>query len=434
MEKRFKNYKDCINYLFDLERVGIKYDLKNTRTILKHLNNPHKKFKSIHIAGTNGKGSVAAFLNSVLIEKGLRTGLYTSPHILDFRERILVNGKMISNNFIIDFTNRLFKLIEDIKPSFYEISTALAFEYFRVRNVKYAIVETGLGGRLDSTNVLNPILTIVTGISVDHTEFLGNTIKSIAGEKAGIIKRNVPCVLGHVNNTVKKILADKCKSKNSKLLFAPSLFEIKIDKKSENGFLFSIKSKEKTLNAIKCSLVGEYQIKNICTSLAALNQMTETEGKKFSDANLHSGFNNVVENSKFYGRFQLLSVKPSIVVDVSHNFESLSNIESNLKHFKFDRVVIIFALMKDKEYKKCLKEIEKLNSQVILTKLQYKRALEPIELYKVAKRKENFVIKENIKEAFLYAKDISNKSDLILITGSFFLVSDFLKFYNKYFK
>ena len=434
MEKRFKNYKDCINYLFDLERVGIKYDLKNTRTILKHLNNPHKKFKSIHIAGTNGKGSVAAFLNSVLIEKGLRTGLYTSPHILDFRERILVNGKMISKNFIIDFTNRLFKLIEDIKPSFYEISTALAFEYFRVRNVKYAIVETGLGGRLDSTNVLNPILTIVTGISVDHTEFLGNTIKSIAGEKAGIIKRNVPCVLGHVNNTVKKILADKCKSKNSKLLFAPSLFEIKIDKKSENGFLFSIKSKEKTLNAIKCSLVGEYQIKNICTSLAALNQMTETEGKKFSDANLHSGFNNVVENSKFYGRFQLLSVKPSIVVDVSHNFESLSNIESNLKHFKFDRVVIIFALMKDKEYKKCLKEIEKLNSQVILTKLQYKRALEPIEFYKVAKRKENFVIKENIKEAFLYARDISNKSDLILITGSFFLVSDFLKIYNKYFK
>ena len=434
MKNKFKNYKDCISYLFDLERAGIKYDLKNTRTILKHLDNPHKKFKSIHIAGTNGKGSVAAFLNSVLIEKGLRTGLYTSPHILDFRERILVNGKMISKNFIIDFTNRLFKLIEDIKPSFYEISTALAFEYFRVRNVKYAIVETGLGGRLDSTNVLNPILTIVTGISVDHTEFLGNTIKSIAGEKAGIIKRNVPCVLGHVNNTVKKILADKCKSKNSKLLFAPSLFEIKIDKKSENGFLFSIKSKEKTLNAIKCSLVGEYQIKNICTSLAALNQMTETEGKKFSDANLHSGFNNVVENSKFYGRFQLLSVKPSIVVDVSHNFESLSNIESNLKHFKFDRVVIIFALMKDKEYKKCLKEIEKLNSQVILTKLQYKRALEPIEFYKVAKRKENFVIKENIKEAFLYARDISNKSDLILITGSFFLVSDFLKIYNKYFK
>ncbi len=434
MEKRFKNYKDCISYLFDLERVGIKYDLKNTRTILKHLNNPHKKFKSIHIAGTNGKGSVAAFLNSVLIEKGLRTGLYTSPHIPDFRERILVNGKMISNNFIIDFTNRLFKLIEDIKPSFYEISTALAFEYFRVRNVKYAIVETGLGGRLDSTNVLNPILTIVTGISIDHTEFLGNTIKSIAGEKAGIIKRNVPCVLGHVNNIVKNVFTDKCKSKNSKLLFAPSLFEIEMYKKNENGFLFSIKSKERALNAVKCSLVGEYQTKNICTSLAALNQITEKEGIKFSDAILHIGFNNVVENSKFYGRFQLISVKPSIVIDVSHNLESLSNIECNLKHFTYDRLVIIFALMKEKEYKKCLKEIEKLNTQVVLTKPQYKRALEPTELYKVAKRKENFVIKENVKEAFLYAKDISNKSDLILITGSFFLVSDFLKFYNKYFK
>lgn len=434
MKKKFKNYKDCISYLFDLERVGIKYDLKNTRTLLKHLNNPHSKFKSIHIAGTNGKGSVAAFLNSVFLEKGLRTGLYTSPHILDFRERILVNGKMISKNFIINFTNNLIKLIEEINPSFYEITTALAFEYFRVCKVRYAIVETGLGGRLDSTNVLKPILTIVTGISIDHTEFLGNTIKSIAREKAGIIKRNVPCVLGQVNNSVIKIFVDKCKSKNSKLIFAPSLFEVDMYKKNENGFLFNSKSKERTLNAVKCSLVGEYQIKNIRTSLAALTQLTETEGMEFTDKNLHDGFKNVVSNSKFYGRFQLLSVKPSVVIDVSHNLESLSNIARNLKHFTYDRLVIIFALMKDKEYKKCLREIEKLNSQVVLTKPQYKRALEPTELYKFAKYKKSFVIKENIKEAFLYAKDISNKSDLILITGSFFLASDFLKIYNKYFK
>ena len=434
MVKRFNNYKDCISYLFDLERAGIKYDLKNTKSLLKHLNYPNKKFKSIHIAGTNGKGSVAAFLNSVLVEKGLKTGLYTSPHILDFRERILVNGKMIRKSFIIDFTNRLFQLIEYIKPSFYEISTALAFEYFRVRRVEYAIVKTGLGGRLDSTNVLHPILTIVTGISIDHTEFLGNTLKSIAGEKAGIIKRNVPCVIGYANNKVKKVFADKCNSKNSKLLDASSLIEIEIDKKYENGFRFNIKSKERTLSAVKCSLVGEYQTKNICTSLVALNQMKVTEGIKFSDANLRNGFKNVVENSKFNGRFQLISVKPSVVIDVSHNCESLSNIDSNLKHFTYDRVVIIFALMKDKEYRKCLKEIEKLNSPVVLTKPHYKRALEPTELYKIAKRKENFVIKEKIKEAFLYARDNLNKNDLILITGSFFLVSDFLKFYNKYFK
>ena len=233
---------------------------------------------------------------------------------------------------------------------------------------------------------------------------------------------------------MKNVFTDKCKSKNSKLLFAPSLFEIDTLKKNENGFFFSIKSKEKTLDAVTCSLIGEYQTKNICTTLAALNQIAETESIEFSEANLRDGFKNVVENSKFYGRFQLISVKPSIVIDVSHNLESLSNIESNLRHFKFNRLVIIFALMKDKEYRKCLEEIEKLNSQVVLTKPQYKRTLEPTELYKVAKRKENFVIKENVKEAFLYAKDISNKSDLILITGSFFLVSDFLKIYNKYFK
>jgi len=431
---RFTNYKKCIEYLYYLERAGIKYDLKNTRAILRHLNNPHKKYKSIHIAGTNGKGSVAAILNSVFIEKGLKTGLYASPHIHDFRERILVNGKMISKKFILEFTNKHYELIEEMKPSFYEISTALAFEYFRFKKVKYAIVETGLGGRLDSTNVLNPILSVITGISIDHTEFLGDTLKSIAEEKAGIVKRKTPCVLGAVSSFVKKVFKKKCKDKSSELINAPGLCDVKIYKKNESGFTFDYILKSKSQTGIKYPLIGNYQIKNICTLLTALNKLSKLENTKFSDSILFEGFRNLISNSNFYGRFQLLSKRPSVVIDISHNIEGLSNIQSNLEFFEFDKVIVIFALMKDKKYKKCLEEIEKLNATTILTKPKYKRAIEPSELYKLVKHKENFIIKEDIKEAFLHSRKNASNNDLILVTGSFFLVGEFWKVYDDYFK
>ena len=398
------------------------------------MNNPHKKFKSIHIAGTNGKGSVAATLNSVFIEKGLKTGLYTSPHIHEFRERILVDGKMIPKKFILDFTNKHYGLIQEIQPSFYEISTALAFEYFRFKKVKYAIIETGLGGRLDSTNVLKPTLSIITGISIDHTEFLGNTLKSIAEEKAGIIKQKTPCVLGAVSSPVKKIFSEKCKSKNSELIYAPGFCDVKIYNKNENGFTFDFKLSSKSQTGIKYPLIGNYQIKNICTLITTLYKLSKLENTDFSDSILFEGFGNAMSNSNFYGRFQLLGKRPSVVIDVSHNIEGLSNIQSNLEFFKFDKVIVIFALMKDKKYKRCLEKIEKLKATIILTKPKYKRAIEPTELYKLVKNKENFIIKEDIKEAFLHSKKNADKNDLILVTGSFFLVGEFWKVYNDYFK
>jgi len=341
---------------------------------------------------------------------------------------------MIPKKFILDFTNNYYKLIEEIKPSFYEISTALAFEYFRFKKVKYAIVETGLGGRLDSTNALKPILSIITGISIDHTEFLGDTLKSIAEEKAGIIKRKTPFVLGAVSSSVKKVFSEKCKSKNSELIYASRFCDIKIYDKNERGFTFDYILKNKSQTGIKYPLIGNYQIKNICTLLTALNKLSKLENTEFSDSILFEGFGNVLSNSNFYGRFQLLRKRPSIVIDVSHNIEGLSNIQSNLEFFEFDKVIVIFALMKDKKYKKCLEEIEKLNTTIILTKPKYKRAIEPTELYKLVKHKENFIIKEDIKEAFLHSKKNASKNDLILVTGSFFLVSEFWKVYDDYFK
>lgn len=424
--KKFTNYKSCIEYIFRLERVGIKYDLKNIRTILKYIGNPEKKFKAVHIAGTNGKGSVASIINSVLTECGYKTGLYTSPHIMDFRERILINGKLIPKDFVMNFTGRLYGLFEKIKPSFFEATTAMAFEYFALQKVDYAVIETGLGGRLDSTNVLKPIISIITGISIDHTEYLGNTIESIAFEKAGIVKKNIPCVTGKMEDKAKIIIAGKCKIKKSKMLDAETMMNAKIVGRNEN--CMEIKSRfnrEKIL--LKYPLTGYYQIHNVKTAFTALKQIAKEERIILNDSILKTGFEKVKSNSKFYGRFQKISNNPKIVIDVSHNVEGIKNIRENLKYFKYKNLYVIFGMMKDKEYVKCLNELGKLDAKIILTKPGYKRAEEPEVLFKSVKKQEKYIISENVNIAYKSVKKMLGKDDLLLITGSFFLVSDFLK-------
>lgn len=427
--KKFKEYKKCIEYLFNLERVGIKYDLKNIKKISDFISHPEKKFKAIHIAGTNGKGSVASVINSVLMESGYRTGLYTSPHIMDFRERILVNGKMIERKYIIDFTNRMYNLFEEIKPSFFEATTALAFEYFAHNNVEYAVIESGLGGRLDSTNILNPIISIITGISIDHTEYLGNTIESIANEKAGIIKKNVPCVIGKMESKAVKIIEKKCKEKKSDLLYSENLWRAEIMKQNEDNMeiLVSESKEKKNVTNIIYPLIGKYQLANIKTALTSLDLLGKAEGITFSGEAITNGFKNVVLNSKFFGRFQKLNENPKVIIDISHNAEGIKNIKDNLKFFKYRKLYVIFGMMKDKEYGKCLNELEKLNAIVVLTKPGYKRAEEPEVLFKSVKKKHKFYIAGNVKSAYKNILKLYKKNDLILITGSFFLVSDFLK-------
>lgn len=424
--KKFKNYKECINYLFGLERVGIKYDLKNIKEILKFIGNPEKKIKSIHIAGTNGKGSVAAIINSVLIESGYKTGLYTSPHIIDFRERILINGKLIPENFVIKFTEKLYDLVEKIKPSFFEATTAMAFEYFAKEKVDYAVIEAGLGGRLDSTNVLKPLVSIITGISIDHTEYLGDTIEKIAFEKAGIVKRNTPCILGNVKSKVKKIISNKCKEKNSSLFISENLSSVKTVKRNENYLIVKTAFNGKNI-LLKYPVIGDYQVQNIKTALTALSEIEKFEKIIFTKEKLQAGFENIKLHSKFFGRFEKISDKPKIIIDVSHNAEGIRNIKNNLKYIKYKNLYVIFGMMKDKEYDKCLRELEKLDATIILTKPDYKRAEEPEVLYKSVSKKEKFLIAENVKTAYKNANRILKKNDMILVTGSFFLLSDFLK-------
>ena len=418
--------------MFGLERGGIKYNLKNIRSLLKLLNNPEKKYKSVHIAGTNGKGSVTSIINSVLIEKGFKTGLYTSPHLVDFRERILVNGIFISKKFILDFVNAYYKEIEKIKPSFFEITTALAFEYFSLKKVDYAVVETGLGGRLDSTNILKPVLSIITSIGIDHTEFLGKTIKGISHEKAGIIKNNTPVVIGEVSGLAEKIFKQHASEKKSEIIFTKSAYMIEVVKSNENGFYFNSKGNKGLSKNFFFPVVGDYQIKNIKTSLASLDMIGLIEKIDFTDNDISAGLKNLKSNSNFYGRFEMISENPKIVIDVSHNLQGVENIKSNLKYFSYNKLFIIFGIMMDKQYKECMSELTKLNaSKIILTKPNYKRSAEPEDLYKaIRKDKSTFEVKKNIMEAFDHLENICSEKDLILITGSFFLVSDFLKIFK----
>lgn len=429
-KNKFTSFKESIPYLFNLERAGIKYDLKNIRSLLKYLDNPQNKFKSIHIAGTNGKGSVSSMLNSVLIEKGFKTGLYTSPHLIDFRERILVNGKPVTKKFILKIVNDLYDEIERIKPSFFEVTTAMAFEYFNECRVDYAVVETGLGGRLDSTNVLKPVLSVITSLSIDHVEFLGNEIGKITYEKGGIIKKNIPVAAGNVSGVSEKILRKIAKENKSEIIFSKEKYKIKIKKRTEKGFYFEVKNKYDNLFL---PLIGDYQVNNLKTFFSAVDLMKKYEQAEINFAEIKRGLFNVRTNSNFYGRFDLLSFSPKIIVDVSHNLQAIRNIRKNLRYFKYKNLIIIFAMMQDKNYRECLNEIGKLKAKIILTRPEYKRSAEPYELYKsVERNRSRFIIAGDLKSAVKTASEIAKRNDLVLVTGSFFLVGEYLQMPHKF--
>ena len=424
--KPFTDYIACTEYLFKLERAGIKYDLNNITSLLNFLDNPQNKYPSIHIAGTNGKGSVSSMLNSILIEAGYNSGLYTSPHIKDFTERMRVNGVQISKRSVIEITNRLMPLIQKIQPSFFEVTTAMAFEYFRRKKVDVAVIETGLGGRLDSTNVISPILSIITSIDIDHTEFLGKTIKKIAYEKAGIIKNNVPVVIGDLPTEAIQEVKKKAAKTKSKIIYSSKENKVKILKRSENKLELGTKNDKYIL-----PFIGDYQKNNLSTVLSSIQMLKENF--KINNREIKSGLKNVKENSGFYGRFELINHKPKIVIDVSHNKQGIENIASGLTYFYYRKLVIIFAMMKDKDYKNPLKQLSRIDANIILTRPEYYRAEEPAALLKAINKDPKFTIKNSVSEALNYSLELADNEDMILVTGSFFLVSEFLNLFNKFY-
>ena len=423
------NYPETIDYLFTklpmFSRIGTaayKKDLTNIKLLCEHLGNPHEKFKSIHIAGTNGKGSVSHMLAAILQTAGYKTGLCTSPHLYDFRERIKVNSKMVSEDFVVAFVDQLKPIINIIEPSFFEITIAMAFDYFAKQNIKIAVIEVGLGGRLDSTNIITPELSVITNIGLDHTNLLGNTLEEIAGEKAGIIKENIPVVIGERQKETTPVFIQKAKEKKAPIFFAEDFFSIN---SLELNHLLKLSIKEISLGGItnySLDLPGIYQTKNILTTLQAIDVL-RTKGFDITHSHEQIALQNVKGLTGFYGRWEIIHHDPMIVLEVAHNIEGITQMLAHINHLCFNKLHIVFGMVNDKDTK-VLHLLPK-EATYYFTQAHIPRAL-PVAELKLAATKFDLVGEglKNVNEALKKAKENALENDIIIVCGSIFLVAE----------
>lgn len=424
-------YTEATDYLFNLaplfQNIGAnayKEGLSNTHTLDEHFGHPHQSYRTIHVAGTNGKGSTSHTLAAILQDAGYKVGLYTSPHLLDFRERIRVNGQMIPEQRVIDFVLQERDFFAPLYPSFFELSTALAFLYFKEQGVDVAVVEVGLGGRLDCTNIIAPELSVITNISFDHTQFLGNTLEAIAGEKAGIIKENTPVVIGETNGheDVKAVFAATAKAKNAPIVFADETNIVEQSERTPEGFW---KYETKNAGTIHATLAGECQPKNAATILCA----TELLKNKFniSEENIRRGFSNVCRTTGLMGRWQCVQQSgPTVVCDIAHNPAGLCLIAEQLNSLRNRDLHIVIGMVSDKDVRHSLAFLPK-NARYYFTQAGVKRAMPAEELAKIADevglKGEVF---NHVNEAYMAAKQHASADGFIYVGGSTFIVSDFL--------
>jgi dihydrofolate synthase/folylpolyglutamate synthase len=416
-------------------RIGaaaIKPNLDNTIAICKFLGHPEKKIKTIHIAGTNGKGSTSHMLASIFQEAGYKTGLYTSPHLYDFRERIKVNGQMCSQDFVIDFTNKIKPCIEKIEPSFFEITVGMAFDYFVQEKVDIAIIETGLGGRLDSTNVIEPELSIITNIGFDHMALLGNTLEAIASEKAGIIKNATPVVIGALDPTTKKVFEDKANQENAAIYFAEDFIEFKSFQNNWQNALFEFNQPLiHLLDAplfpknftIECDLPAKYQAKNLKAVLVAA-QLLSTMGWKLSASKVMKALSQIKKNNGLMGRWECIQDRPRVILDVAHNEHGVHALLEQLASLHYQQLHIVTGMVKDKDVQSVLKLLPK-NALYYFTQSHIPRALPVNELAEqAAVIGLNGQAFEDVNLALHDAIKNANHNDLILVIGSVFLVAE----------
>ncbi len=407
------SFTETLEKINELKVKMTEFDLKNMNKLIKELKINTKKFKVVHVTGTNGKGSVTAFISSVLSKAGYNVGAYISPHVLEITERITINGKHIEKHEFVRLSNLVFKVIKKkkIKSSYFEFLTALAFLYFQEKKIDFLVAEVGLGGRLDATNVLNGEVNVITSISLEHTQMLGNTIEKIAIEKGGIIKKNSITVIGKNNaglETIKKIT----KKKNSQLV------EVNGAKISGNLEFqeFCLLEPFKT-RPFKISLLGEHQIENASLALAALLSLLK-KGYRIPDNAIAEG----LLNAKNIGRLQIISKKPLIVVDCAHNPDGFKVLNESLKMFEYKKLYLVFAVMGDKNWRKMLTTIK--FDKLFVTKVDEERGLDPKKILKVYPKAKAFA---NPKLALQTAKKLAKKEDLILVAGSISLVGEILK-------
>ncbi|WP_431136248.1 bifunctional folylpolyglutamate synthase/dihydrofolate synthase [Psychroserpens mesophilus] len=405
------NYQETVNWMFqqlpmyqNQGKSAYKVDLSNTLLLAEHLNHPERHFKSIHVAGTNGKGSTSHMLASVLQEAGYKVGLYTSPHLKDFRERIKINGKEISKQFVIGFIKRNVSFFEENQLSFFEMTVGMAFDYFKKQEVDIAIIEVGLGGRLDSTNIIIPEISVITNIGFDHTQFLGPTYQSIASEKAGIIKTKVPVVIGETNEETQSVFIKTAKNNTSDIYFADQLIT----------------------QHFESDLKGNYQKHNIKTVVQIVNVLNAQKGFVVSNEQLREGLKNVVKNTGLKGRWQLLQEQPKVICDTAHNKEGLSYAMQQLEDEEYNKLHMVFGVVNDKDLDSILHILPK-HAVYYFCKPKIPRGMNVNQL------KDKFLRNgfrgdgyDTVNEAFNSALHKAKSNDLVYVGGSTFVVAEII--------
>jgi dihydrofolate synthase / folylpolyglutamate synthase len=431
------DYAQTIKYLYEqlpvFTRVGAsayKEDLTNTIELCKRLGDPQHKFKSVHVGGTNGKGSTSHMLAAILQVAGYKTGLYTSPHLVDFRERIRINGAMISQQHVVDFVAEHQKDFEDIKPSFFEMTVGLAFDIFAKEEVDIAIIEVGLGGRLDSTNIITPLLSIITNIGWDHMNILGDTLQLIAGEKAGIIKQGIPVIVGEYQPEVADIFLRKAAKEETELVFASDEYEVKGERlkvKGEISELLAIQIENKNFQPstfnLQLDLTGGYQLKNIKTVLAAVEELRR-QGFTITNEHLQTALRQVKSLTGLHGRWEVLSTDPLTICDTGHNPEGIKEVLKNIAATPFDHLHFVIGMVNDKDISKVLSMLP-LDATYYFCRPDIPRGLEAESL---RQKGESFGLQgeayPSVKAALVSAQKNAGKNDLVFVGGSTFVVAE----------
>lgn len=415
-------YQETLEYLYNslpvFQRIGAaayKSNLDNTITLDNHLEHPHHHFKSIHIAGTNGKGSVSQMVYEVLRAAGYSVGLYTSPHLSDFRERIIVDGEMIPQEYVIRFVEQNREIIEKIQPSFFEVTVAMAFDHFRTQNVDYAIIEVGMGGRLDSTNIISPILSIITNIDYDHTQFLGTTLQEIAAEKAGIIKEYTPVVIGQTNPETAPVFIRKARQQYAPIHFADQRY--RCQSHTDNRFTVESLIQNYTFD-LDLAMSGDYQMYNICTALTAMDILSEQI--PITRENVKQG----MAASKIRGRWQKLATEPLTICDTGHNKAGIKLVTEQIARQNYTKLYMVIGVVADKDIDAILTMLPK-QAHYIFTQANIPRAMNAQIL---ARRAQEFGLNgeiiSTVPQAFEQARALASKDDMIFIGGSTFVVAE----------
>lgn len=426
------NYQETLNYLYSrlpmYTRIGsaaYREDLHNTIALCNSLGNPQDNFKAIHVAGTNGKGSTSHMMAAIFQQAGFKTGLYTSPHIYNFGERIRVNGKMIDESFVINFTEDIRQFFDEIDPSFFEVTVAMAFKYFSIEKVDIAIIETGLGGRLDSTNIITPILSIITNIGLDHTQILGDTLEKIAFEKAGIIKKNIPVVIGeHLPETL-EVFREKAREMHAPISLASELFTATDIQTVANKLSCNIVDKAtKKISPYELDLPGMYQAKNLCTVLSGVTR-ARSAGFIITEENVHRALSNVKGLTGLQGRWDIVQQHPDVIYEVAHNEHGIRQVINQLnqdypaatKHF-------VLGFVKDKDVPHVL-DLFPESARFYFTNAHIPRALSAEKLAEMGSEKNlKGEIFDNVNDALSAALKSALSGDVVMVCGSFFIIAE----------